>query len=227
VPAGSLYYWMERLARSGVPVGGVEERFGERALTLTDPHGLPLALVETSDPREYAPWDRSPVPAEWQVMGLHGARLQERELAPTAAFLVDVLGFTAIGEDRGWRRFGVHGGGSGRHVDVLVTPDAPRGAWGTGAVHHVAWRVADDAAELAVRARVAAAHRRPTPVIDRFWFRSVYFMEPGGALFEIATDGPGFTADEDLATLGEQLILPPWLEERRGEIEGALPPLRY
>jgi glyoxalase family protein len=97
--------------------------------------------------------------------------------------------------------------------------------WGTGAVHHVAWRVADEEAELAVRARVAAAHRRPTDVIDRFWFKSVYFMEPGGALFELATDGPGFTADEDLATLGEQLILPPWLEPRRAEIERGLQPL--
>jgi glyoxalase family protein len=226
VPPDSLAYWADRLARHGVATGSVEARFGERALALTDPHGLSLALVETSDAREWAPWHRSPVPVTAQIRGLHGARLHERELAATAAFLVDVLGFTAIGEDRGWRRFGVHGGGSGRHVDVLETPDAPRGAWGTGAVHHVAWRVADEAAALAVRARVSAARRRPTPVIDRFWFRSVYFMEPGGALFELATDGPGFTVDEELATLGEQLILPPWLEARRTEIEGVLPPLR-
>ena len=226
VPAGSLDYWTERLARLGVPTGPVETRFGDRALPLTDPHGLDLALVETADAHDYAPWDRSPVPAAAQIMGLHGARLRERELAPTAAFLVDVLGFAAIGAEDGWRRYGVHGGGSGRHVDIQVAPDAPRGAWGTGMVHHVAWRVADEAAELVVRGRVSAAHRRPTPVIDRFWFKSVYFMEPGGALFELATDGPGFTADESIATLGEQLILPPWLEERRPEIERALPPLR-
>jgi glyoxalase family protein len=225
VPVGSLSYWAERLAGAGVATGEEESRFGERALPFQDPHGLAIALVETADARDYAPWDRSPVPAHAQIMGLHGARLQERDLAATAAFLTGVLGFTAMGEQGGWHRFGVAGGGSGRHVDVVETPAAPRGMWGTGAVHHVAWRVADEEAELAVRARVAAAHRRPTDVIDRFWFKSVYFMEPGGALFELATDGPGFTADEDLATLGEQLILPPWLEPRRAEIEGGLQPL--
>jgi glyoxalase family protein len=225
VPPASLDFWIERLARFGVATGPVELRFGERSLPLTDPHGLSLALVESADPRDFVPWAEGPVPVAAQVMGLHGARLQERDLAVTAAFLIDVLGFTAIDVDGGWRRFGVHGGGSGRHVDVLETPDAPRGAWGTGAVHHIAWRVADEAAELVVRGRVSAAHRRPTPVIDRFWFKSVYFMEPGGALFELATDGPGFTADEDIATLGEQLILPPWLEERRPDIERVLPPL--
>jgi glyoxalase family protein len=92
-------------------------------------------------------------------------------------------------------------------------------------MHHVAWRVADDETELAVRARVEAAHRRPTEVIDRFWFKSVYFLEPGGVLFELATDGPGFAVDEDLATLGDHLVLPPWLEPYRERIEAALPPL--
>jgi len=104
-------------------------------------------------------------------------------------------------------------------------PNEQRGSWGTGGVHHVAWRVPDDAAELAVRERLAAAKRRPTEVIDRFWFKSVYFLEPGGVLFEIATDGPGFTVDEDIATLGEHLVLPPWLEPNRAEIEAALPPI--
>src|SRR5438309_3889644 len=103
--------------------------------------------------------------------------------------------------------------------------DQPRGSWGVGSMHHVAWRVADDATELAVRARVDAARRRPTPVIDRFWFKSVYFLEPGGVLFELATDGPGFGVDEDLAHLGESLVLPPWLEPHRAAIESMLPPL--
>jgi glyoxalase family protein len=104
-------------------------------------------------------------------------------------------------------------------------PNETRGTWGVGTMHHVAWRVADDAIELRMRERVAAAHRRPTEVIDRFWFKSVYFLEPGGVLFEIATDGPGFTADEPLEHLGEQLVLPPWLEPNRHEIEASLPPL--
>jgi glyoxalase family protein len=93
-------------------------------------------------------------------------------------------------------------------------------------MHHVAWRVPDEATELKVRERVALAHRRPTEVIDRFWFKSVYFKEPGGALFEVATDGPGFGVDEPLESLGSHLVLPPWLEERRGSIEAALPALR-
>ncbi|HWE42437.1 MAG TPA: hypothetical protein VG432_08025, partial [Gemmatimonadaceae bacterium] len=100
------------------------------------------------------------------------------------------------------------------------------GAWGNGSIHHLAWRVEDEARQLEARARVEKAGRRPTPVIDRFWFKSVYFLEPGGVLFELATDGPGFGIDEPMATLGEHLVLPPWLEPRRREIEAALPPLR-
>jgi glyoxalase family protein len=111
-------------------------------------------------------------------------------------------------------------------VDVQVLPGAPRGTWGVGSVHHVAWRVPDDETELAVRERAQRAGAHPTPVIDRFWFRSVYFKEPGGALFELATDGPGFAVDESADALGERLILPPWLEPQRAEIERALPPLR-
>jgi len=130
-----------------------------------------------------------------------------------------------VGEENGWRRYAINGGGSGRHLDIRAMPNESRGSWGTGGVHHVAWRVPDDATELAVRERLSTARRRPTEVIDRFWFKSVYFLEPGGVLFEIATDGPGFTVDEDLATLGEHLVLPPWLEPHRREIEEALPPL--
>ena len=112
-----------------------------------------------------------------------------------------------------------------KHIEVREMPSAPRGGWGKGTMHHVAWRVADTKVQLAVRAQVAAAQRRPTEVIDRFWFKSVYFKEPGGVLFEIATDGPGFAVDEDAAHLGETLVLPPWLEPARPRIEEVLPPL--
>jgi glyoxalase family protein len=226
VPTDGLAYWSERLARHGVTTGAIESRRGARALPVTDPHGLPLALVETSDARDFAPWAEGPVPVEHQVRGLHAVRLWERDLALSASFLTDVLGFAAHGEEDGWHRFGVGDGGSGRHVEIRELPNVPRGRWGTGGMHHVAWRVADEATELAVRERVAAAHRRPTEVIDRFWFHSVYFLEPGGVLFELATDGPGFAVDEDPASLGERLVLPPWLEPHRSEIEAALPPLR-
>jgi len=223
IPAGTLEYWEDRLSTMGANVGDREVRHGERALRVTDPHGLELALVETKDEREFAPWAQSPVPAEQQIRGLHGVRLWERDIAHTASFLVETLGFALVGDEDGWRRYAVNGGGSGKHLDLRAVPNEQRGSWGTGGIHHVAWRVPDDAAELAVRERIAAAKRRPTEVIDRFWFKSVYFLEPGGVLFEIATDGPGFTVDEALATLGEHLVLPPWLEPNRQEIEAALP----
>jgi glyoxalase family protein len=225
IPKGSIEYWADRLAAEAVNVGDREVRHGEETLRLTDPHGLELALVATSDEREFAPWPQSPVPADHQIRGLHAVRLWERDLAATASFLVETLGFGLVGEENGWRRYGVNGGGSGRHLDIRALPNESRGSWGTGGIHHVAWRVPDDDAELALRERLSAAKRRPTEVIDRFWFKSVYFLEPGGVLFEIATDGPGFTVDEDLATLGEHLVLPPWLEPHRKEIEDALPPL--
>jgi len=226
IPDGSIEYWRQRLTDHGVQLGDEEHRRGERVLTLNDPHGQKLALVETADEREFEAWPRSPVPAERQVRGLHAVRVWERDLALTASFLTEVLEFSSYGEEDGWHRFGVGGGGSGKHIEIREMPDAPRGAWGVGTMHHVAWRVADESVELKVRERIAKAHRRPTEVIDRFWFKSVYFLEPGGVLFELATEGPGFTADEEPEHLGEQLVLPPWLEPQRQAIESALPPLR-
>jgi len=226
IPDGSIDYWRQRLSEHGVKLGDEEARRRERVLTLSDPHGQQLALVETADEREFAPWPRSPVPADKQVRGLHAVRVWERDLALTASFLTDVLEFTSYGEENGWHRYGVGGGGSGKHIEIRELPDTPRGSWGVGTMHHVAWRVADESVELKVRERVAKAHRRPTEIIDRFWFKSVYFLEPGGVLFELATEGPGFTADEEPEHLGEQLVLPPWLEPQRQAIESALPVLR-
>ena len=216
------YYWNEHLTKENVTARAIETRFGERTLPFSDPHEQSLALVETSDPRESRTWDQSPVPDEHQIRGLHSARVWERELKPTAEFLTNVMGFTSLGEDQGWHRFGADGGGSGNVLDVREVPEERRGGWGVGSVHHIAWRVADDAAQRTARMAVAKAGRRPTEVIDRFWFRSVYFLEPGGVLFELATDGPGFTIDESAAKLGEQLILPPWLEPPPREAASAL-----
>jgi glyoxalase family protein len=225
VPAGSLGFWSERLAGYGVAAASAGRRFGEPTLTFTDPHGLALALTETTDAREFAPWSGSPVPGDRQIEGIHAVRVWERSLQATAGFLTDVFGFREHGRDGDWTRYGPPAGGSGGWIEIRETRAERLGAWGTGSVHHVAWRVADDEAQIVARARVEEAGRAPTPVIDRFWFRSVYFREPGGVLFELATDGPGFGVDEDLATLGEQLILPPWLEQHRPAIEEALPEL--
>ena len=227
VPPGSLEYWAGRLRQHGIQPGAPDTRFGERLLAFADPHGLRLSLVETRDAREFTPWAESPVPESHQVRGLHGVRLLERSSAPTVALLTGTLGFEEIGEEAGWRRFALAGSRSGRVLDLTEAPDERQGTWGTGSVHHIAWRVPDDAAELRVQRRLQQAGRHPTPVIDRFWFKSVYFKEPGGALFEIATDGPGFGVDETLEQLGSRLVLPPWLEPKRAAIESSLPPLRH
>jgi glyoxalase family protein len=225
-PQGSLPFWRERLTRAGIEVGAEETRFGETVLPFTDPHGLPLALVETSRERPFVLWADSPVPAEHQLRGFHSVRLLERDLTSTEALLTRLMGFSFVGEERGWRRFGVHGAAPGELVDVKADPAERRATQGVGAVHHVAWRVRDDAEEMNLRDAIETVGLRPTPQIDRFWFRSVYFREPGGVLFELATDGPGFSRDEDPAHLGEELILPPWLEGQRKQIEAGLPVLR-
>ena len=229
IPPGTLDYWERRLTRYGAKTGEREERFGERALPVTDPHGLELALVESTSAlaREFEAWDGSPVSPDQQIRGLEGARLVELDATLTASFLTTVLGFRHLRTDGGWQRYGVEGGGSGTYVDVHPAgPDARRGSWGVGSIHHLAWRVDDEAHQLDVRQQVDDAGRRPTPIIDRFWFQSVYFLEPGGVLFELATDGPGFGVDEDPAHLGEALVLPPWLEPQRPAIAASLPALR-
>ncbi|HEX7516415.1 MAG TPA: ring-cleaving dioxygenase [Chthoniobacterales bacterium] len=242
VPPGSLSFWSGRLQRYGAVMGAAEVRFGQDALPVTDPHGLRIALVESGDSlgRAFTPWDGSPIPVEHQIRGLESARMIERDLALTTAFLEHAVGFQHIGTDGEWHRYGVMANSEGRasarsglaaaspsgqYVDVRETPTARRGAWGTGSIHHIAWRVDDEAHQLEVRGRVTEEGARPTPVIDRFWFKSVYFLEPGGVLFELATDGPGFAVDEDRARLGETLVLPPWLEPNRAAIETRLPTL--
>ena len=226
IPTGSMDYWTARVQHYGVSADAIENRFGDRVLPLTDPHGLRVALVEPGQapPRPFTPWDGGPVPGERQVRGLYGARTWQRETTPTDAFLVGSLGFERLGAADGWTRYGFRDAAG--VLDVRAAADARRGAWGVGSIHHLAWRVSDDAHELTMRQQVIAGGGAPTPVIDRFWFKSVYFKEPGGVLFELATDGPGFAVDEAPAHLGETLVLPPWLEPSRPQIEGMLPPLK-
>jgi glyoxalase family protein len=225
VPAGSLSYWASRLERYGVPLGAAENRFGDQVLPLVDPHGLKVALIQPARAfdRRFAAWDGSPVPGERQVRGLYSAQVWERDAAATGSFLERVLGFSRIGSENGWTRYGFPDVAG--VIDVREAPDARRGAWGVGSVHHLAWRVDDDRHQLAVRDQVGTSGASPTPVIDRFWFKSVYFKEPGGVLFELATDGPGFAVDEDAQHLGETLVLPPFLQQHRAEIERVLPKL--
>jgi glyoxalase family protein len=225
IAPGSMAYWQDRLQQYSVESGTPEIRFEETTLPFQDIHGLQLALVETSDERQFVPWENSPVPAEHQLHGMHSVRLWERKLEHTEKILIQRMGFVSLGAEDGWHRYGVDGGGSGKLIEIKELPEERRGQWGTGAVHHVAWRVNDSEEQMALREGIANAGLRPTPPIDRFWFQSVYYKEPGGVLFELATDGPGFDRDENMEHLGEQLILPPWLETQRKEIEAGLPPL--
>jgi glyoxalase family protein len=227
VPPGSLDFWTERLQQHRVTVAPLESRFGQTVLPLRDPHGLHVALVESNDSlgRPFTTWKGSPIPEQYQIRGLESARMVERDLVRTSSFLTNAMGFEHAGTENGWHRYGVAGGKSGACVDLYESPTSNRGAWGTGSIHHLAWRVDDEKHQIEVRERVQSGGSRPTQVIDRFWFKSVYFPEPGGVLFELATEGPGFAVDEDPDHLGESLVLPPWLEPSRREIVAVLPQL--
>jgi glyoxalase family protein len=226
IPKGSFSYWQNRLQEAGLETE-TEQRFGDTHLVFSDPHGLGLALTESDDARDVRPWENSPVPAGQQLRGMHNVRFLVRELKFTQLLLTDILGFSRLGQENGWVRFGVEGGTSGKLVEVKADSTLRLGRWGTGGIHHIAWRVTDTDEEMSVREQVMRLGLSPSPQIDRFWFKSVYFKEPGGVLFELATDGPGFARDEDPDKLGETLILPPWYEEKRAQIEAGLPKLKH
>ncbi len=225
IPPGSLPYWRGRLTAAGVSVDSAD-RFGEPTLAFRDPHGLHVALSESPRllERDFTAWVKSPVPQEHQIRGIHSVRLLVAQAGPTTHVATAVLGMRAVGADGEWHRFEGSDPASG-YLEVRADARAPHATGGIGSVHHIAWRVKDDEQQAAVREVVERAGLGPTPVIDRFWFHSVYFREPGGILFELATDGPGFGVDEDLLTLGESLVLPPWLEKHRSQIESVLQPL--
>ncbi len=227
IPEGTLDFWQARLTHHGLSVGEQELRFGEPTLPFADPHGMRLALVEAPlyDGFRFTPWEDSPIEADKQIRALAGVRLPEHNSTPTRNFLVGALGMQRLAEEAGGTRYGIGGGEAGRRVDLRDEREAPSGRWGVGAVHHVAWRVKDEAHQSELRAKIVGEGVTPTPVIDRFWFKSVYVREPGGALFEVATDGPGFAVDEDPAHLGETLVLPPSFEAQRTQIEALLPQL--
>lgn len=225
VPSGSLEYWTSRLAQQQVRTADAGTRFGERVLRLADPDGLPLEIVATPHADPARAWRAGPVAAEHAICGFHSATLSEEGYEQTAALLVDEMGLLAVGSEGNRYRYAAAGRGAGTIVDVLCAPDARAGRSGAGTVHHIAWRTADDAQQIAWRTALVQGGYNVTPVIDRIYFHSIYFREPGGVLFEIATDPPGFAVDEPREHLGERLMLPPWLEPERAAIERSLPRL--
>jgi len=224
VPPGGLAFWRERLPREGRAVKDLPLRFGEAGLALEDPSGLVIELLEAAGDHR-SPWLGGGVPEEAALQGVHAVTLRVRRSAPTEEFLRSVLGFREVGRQGATTRMATGRGGPGAQVDVVEDTDSPEAVNGLGTVHHVAFAVADEAAQLRVREELAARGVHVTEVRDRQYFRSIYFREPGGILYEIATAGPGFTLDEEPARLGEALKLPPWEEQRREEIEAGLPSL--
>ncbi|MFB6090994.1 MAG: ring-cleaving dioxygenase [Halobellus sp.] len=226
VPEGSLDYWTDRLADSAATVGERETRFGAGVLPFEDPDGQPLELVEADSPIE--PWSGGPVPAEHGIRGFFGVTLHSAEPEATGNVL-DVLGLDRVGTetepDDGSERVRYAADGDRATVVDVLHRGPPNGRPGVGTVHHVAFRAADEDEQRAWREELRDAGQFVTPQKDRQYFKSIYFREPGGILFEIATDGPGFTADEAVDELGSELKLPPWLADERERIEASLPPL--
>lgn len=234
VPGGSLDWWTQRFEQLGVAHEPARERGARRVLPFTDLEGQRLELVvdEGAALPPGTPWSGGPVPPGVGVRGLFGVSLSVANLDPTAWVLTEVMGFRRLpsseepsGEFEQLAVFETGPGGPGAEVRVEVPRDRVRGRPGAGGVHHVAFRTSSVERQQAWRRRIESAGLQVTPLIDRFYFSSIYFREPGGVLFEIATDGPGFATDEPIERLGESLALPPFLEPRRAEIEAGLRPI--
>jgi glyoxalase family protein len=227
--AATLEWWARRLREHNVPHGEVAERDGRLALDFEDPEGQRLSLVDDGGTGEGHPWERSPVPPEHQIRGLGPVEMTVPDLGPTDAVLTGVMGMRRA-RSHGAANGGVHvyemgGGGPAAELHVAVRPDLSPARPGAGGVHHVAFRTPDEAQYRGWAERLASLRVSNSGPVDRHYFRSLYFREPNGVLFEIATDGPGFAVDEPLESLGERLSLPPFLEARRAAIEAGLKPL--
>jgi glyoxalase family protein len=232
----ALEWWAKRLTSLGVAHGDIAEENGRATLRFLDPEGQSLALVDDRDLAHGDVWAAEEIPREHGVKGLGPATIEVAEPRLMASFLTEVLGFRQVGdfitktspdvsEPVSVLAFATDAGDIDAQLHLAVRRAAARGRFGRGGVHHVALRTPTDVTHAAWRDRLDDAGVQVTPVIDRFYFRSIYFMTPSGVLFEIATDGPGMTADEPLERLGERLSLPPFLEGRRAEIEKGLVPL--
>ncbi|HWB42832.1 MAG TPA: ring-cleaving dioxygenase [Gemmatimonadales bacterium] len=226
IPPASLAFWIERLIARGVKYEGPTRRFEEQVLAFTDPDGLMVELIATPRAAGLEGWRDGPVSAEHAVRGVHAVTIWEDGDAGSSAFLTTTMGFRQSGEDGSRLRFESGRDGLGTVVDLRRTPGFWRGTDGAGTVHHVAFRAADDAEQQSRHQEMLRLGVAVTDVRDRNYFRSIYFREPGGVLYEIATAGPGFTIDETPAELGTSLKLPPRLESLRARLEVSLPPLR-
>jgi glyoxalase family protein len=223
VPADSLPFWKERFVRLHVEHSPVEKRCNDEFLTFFDRDGLRLELVATSEIDVRVPAPASEIPASFAIRGFHSSTLALAEAGPTATVLTQTMGYGLVAQDGHRVRYAASGEGPGAYVDLLTDPALPRGLNGAGTIHHIAFRVADDSGQANARAQIVQDGLSVSLVIDRAYFKSIYYREPSGVLFEIATDQPGFAIDEPVDSLGSKLSLPPHLESHRAEIEAGLP----
>ena len=224
IPEGSVDFWAGRLRKLGIPAAR-SRRFDGEVLTLQDPDGIELDLVAGTSPLKLAPWPEGPVAQEQAIHGFHSVALTVAESGATVEFLTKTMGFREKARDGKRVRFETGGGGPDSILDIIESPEGPVGEESIGTVHHVAWRAQDETRQQEWRDLLVAAGRNVTPVIDRWYFKSIYYREPGGVLFEIATDSPGFTIDERPEALGSSLSLPPWFQVRRDKLDETLTPL--
>jgi glyoxalase family protein len=224
VSESALDYWEKRLLEAGIPVERLPERFGKGVLAFADPDGTHLELVGDAAKDAEKPPRTSDVPPKFSIHGFSGVTLCEAGFELTARVL-EKMGFAQTAHENNRYRFSSASGALGSHIDILIQPQLMYGRMGAGTVHHIAFRTPDDKAQLAWREELRTISLNVTPVLDRTYFHSIYFREPGGVLFEIATDPPGFAFDEPLESLGESLKLPPWLEAQRSAIERVLHPI--
>lgn len=225
VPKGSLEFWADRFKQFDVKHGEINERFGEKYLSFTDPDGLQLDLIVPATTDNRKGWETNEVNANVATKGFHNITLTVRNVAPTANILTDIFGYTLLKQEGNRYRFLTDAIDSASIVDIIEAPDAAPGRGAAGTNHHVAFRVKNDDILMEFREKIAGKGLHITPKIDRDYFFSLYFREPNGILFELATDNPGFTRDEPLNELGTSLKLPKQYETSRRQIEQALPVL--
>ncbi len=222
VPKGSLEFWVDRFEKYNVIYNKPAERFGERYLTFLDPDGLKLELIESSKPDNRKPWETDEVKADVATRGFHNVTITLNDVSGTAAILTEVFGYKLVSTESNRYRYATDAVENAAIVDLVELKDEKRGHVANGTVHHVAFRVQNDEVLMHFRDKVAERGISITPQIDRNYFHSLYFREPGGVLFEIATDNPGFMVDETLEELGKNLKLPAQYESRREDIEAHL-----
>lgn len=226
IPSRSLDFWVDRLAGNAVQFDGPFRRFNDDVVSFEDPDGMAVELIADPSADTMPGWKGSSVDSMHAIRKLHGATFTQRDLEPPARFLADLMGF-GIGEVEGNRhRFFVGMGDCTAKIDIITDSTSSRGRQSAGSVHHIAWRVTDDEQQVKWREKLVRSGYSVTPVLDRNYFHSIYFREPGGILCEIATDPPGFVIDEPVDALGTHLKLPQWLEPKRASIEESLTPLK-